>query len=164
MSSEAIDWAHRDQVLRAYILGRDWEPEDSEFSLVRYLVERSAELLPEFPLLVAYEWWVGNGTGFSGKGDLVFFDGHSRFVVVEVKDIEGSGGRNRRRNQVEEQAENYREQWQSRFPGTSVCAMVYTRDDSFGGLRVPSERAPGSGVPPARHGLVTFDDLPDWDL
>jgi hypothetical protein len=46
---------HRDQVLRAYFQGRDWD-ENKEYALKRDLVLRSAELLPDFPYLFDDEW------------------------------------------------------------------------------------------------------------
>jgi len=103
----------RDQVLRAYFQGRDWD-ENNEYALKRDLVLNSHELLPGYPLLIDNEWEAEPNRNQEGKGDLLFADGEDRFAVVEVKwiDEDNSGpttrkSRNKKRNKVKEQAADY---------------------------------------------------------
>ena len=124
----------RDQVVRAYFRGRDWD-KGAEFGLARELVLNSAAMLPDFPFLIDHEWEVVPGSTTFGRGDLIFTDGRGRFAVVEVKTIEGSGSRTNRRTKVEEQAIRYAREWRNRFPDALVSAFVYTDDYLFPGLR-----------------------------
>lgn len=82
----------RDRVLRAYLLGRDWD-EGPEYKLGRDLVLTAPLALSAYPLVYDYEWEVNQGHSQYGKGDLVFTDGTGRFAIVEVKwiDLETSG-------------------------------------------------------------------------
>ena len=50
----------RDQVLRAYLAGFDWDL-TGETALRRHLVLNSAQLLPDFPLLIGLEWSARSG-------------------------------------------------------------------------------------------------------
>jgi len=114
--------------------GRDWE-EGVECAWGREVVLRSAEFLPNYPLLIEYEWEGLPGSTTFGRGDLVFGDGSGHFAVVEVKTIEGSGKRTNRRTKVEEQALRYAAAWERRHPGSVVQALVYTDDYLYPGLR-----------------------------
>ena len=121
--------SRRDQILRSYIGGRDWDP-SAEFQLVRALVSGSQRLLPDHPYVFDYEWPAGGI-----KGDLLFSDGSNSFAVVEVKSTEGAGNRTDRRNHVERQAIRCAEGVARQFPGAAVLAYVYTDDPAFPGLR-----------------------------
>jgi hypothetical protein len=124
----------RDGVLRAYLEGRDWDA-GAEAALTRELVAASAELLPSHPYLVDYEWDEVPGRTEGGRGDLLFSDGQSRFAVVEVKSVYGSGDITSRRSKVDEQARRYRYAVQERFPDAEVSAWVYSDDELYPGLR-----------------------------
>jgi len=107
------DLDRRNQVLRAYFTGRDWD-DNNEYALKRDLVLNSHELLPNYPLLIDDEWEVEPNRTQDGKGDLLFTDGAGRFAVVEVKwvdeDASGSNARtsrNAKRSKVKKQAANY---------------------------------------------------------
>lgn len=125
----------RDVVLRSYLEGRDWDL-DSEQELVRHLVCNSRALLPGWPLLVGYEW----GPPGETRGDLLFYDGQSSFVVVEVKSLVKEP--NKRRNLVEKQARDAAERMEAVWPGAHVTALVYTEDErrSGGPPRSPDDR------------------------
>jgi hypothetical protein len=107
---------HRDQVLRAYFQGRNWD-KNNEFLLKRELVLKSSKILPQYPYLIDDEWEVEASRTEKGRGDLVFTDGTGRYAVVEVKwiDLEGTArqGRTKRvsnkqkRKDVKEQALKY---------------------------------------------------------
>lgn len=115
--------AHRrDVVLRGYLEGRDWDL-DSEQRLVRHLVCHSDELLPDWPLLVGYEWGPPGGT----RGDLLFFDGKASFAAVEVKSLSKSP--TERRGKVEKQARDAAQRVEKAWPGAVVTALVYTDDE-----------------------------------
>jgi hypothetical protein len=107
------DMERRDQVLRDYFKGRNWD-NNNEYALKRHLVLHSYELLPDYPFLVGDEWEAEPNRGQDGKGDLIFADGAGRFAVVEVKwlDLSTSGDtaqtrRTKKRKKVKEQAEKY---------------------------------------------------------
>ncbi len=112
----------RDGILRAYIEGRDWEL-DGEQMLVRHLVCNSGKLLPDWPLLVGYEWGPPGGT----RGDLLFFDGEASFAVVEVKSLAKTP--NKKRNQVEKQAREAAERVSTPRRDAFVTPLVYTDDE-----------------------------------
>lgn len=107
---------HRNQVLRAYFEGRNWD-ENNEYVLKRKLVLNSKQLIPNYPYVIEDEWEVEPGRTDKGRGDLIFTDGISCFAVIEVKwiDIE-SAGRNgstkresnrKKRRTVQDQAISY---------------------------------------------------------
>lgn len=103
----------RDQVLRAYFQGRDWD-DNNEFALKRHLILNSHELLPGYPLLINDEWEAEPNRNQEGRGDLLFADGKDRYAVVEVKwlDLTNSGrttrtSRTKKRQKVKEQAVDY---------------------------------------------------------
>ncbi|MGB3311234.1 MAG: hypothetical protein WBG32_19445 [Nodosilinea sp.] len=107
------DMVRRDQVLRAYFAGRDWD-DNNEYALKRHLVLHSHELLPGYPLLIDDEWEAAPNRNQEGKGDLLFADGEGRFAVVEVKwlDLDDSGKtaktrRTHKRKKVKDQAAGY---------------------------------------------------------
>jgi len=107
------DLERRNQVLRAYFEGRDWD-DNNENALKRDLVRRSHELLPAYPLLIDDEWEVEPNRTQDGKGDLLFTDGAGRYAVVEVKwlDLTTSGktprtSRTKKRQKVKDQAADY---------------------------------------------------------
>lgn len=104
---------YRDQILRAYFKGRNWDA-NYEFLLKRKLVLNSHELLPSFPFLIDDEWEVEPNRSQQGKGDLLFSDGLGNFAVVEVKyiDLENTGStasnrRTKKRSLVIEQTKEY---------------------------------------------------------
>lgn len=132
----AAEAARRDNVLRGYVVGRDWGL-DAEQTLVRELVIASAELIPDHPFLVGVEW---DAAG-TGRGDLLFFDGAGRAAVVEVKNL-GGRGRNKGRNVVESQARRFAAVVEQAHPDVEVVALVYTNDESRGSRppRDPADR------------------------
>ena len=104
---------HRNQVLRAFFGGKNWD-ENAEFRLKRELVMNTPPALAEYPFLIEDEWEVQPGHTNHGRGDLVFFDGHRRYAVVEVKHFDpadsGRGAGKKRRSKralVEDQAWRY---------------------------------------------------------
>jgi hypothetical protein len=125
----------RDGVLRAYLAGRDWDL-DAEQGLRRSLVVRSAEWLGDYPFLVGVEWRAPDGS----PGDLLFFDGSTRFAVVEVKAL-GTRERTRPRGDVERQARSFAEAVAVLYPGAEVEPLVYTDDEARRGV---GPRAPGA--------------------
>lgn len=107
---------HRDQVLRAYFDGRNWD-KNNEYALKRQLILSSHQLLPNYPYVIEDEWEVEPGRTDKGRGDLVFTDGNGCFAIVEVKwiDLEGVGrtgstkrtSNRQKRRTVEKQARKY---------------------------------------------------------
>jgi hypothetical protein len=109
---------HRDNVLRAYFQGRDWD-KNNEYYLKQKFVTNSVIFMPGYPYLIDDEWEVEPSRAEKGKGDLLFTDGAGRFAIVEVKwiDLEGPNGsrtgstrrgsNRKKRRQVEEQAVKY---------------------------------------------------------
>lgn len=126
----------RDGVLRAYLVGRDWDL-DAEQGLRRALVIRSSEWLARYPFLVGVEWRAPDGS----PGDLLFFDGAAQFAVVEVKSL-GNRERTKRRGDVERQARSFAEAACVLYPGAEVEALVYTEDEARRGAgpRAPEGR------------------------
>lgn len=117
----------RDQILRAYVIARDFDL-DPEHLLRRHLVTHSSTLLPRWPFLVGLEWRASDGS----PGDLVFGDGGDDFAVVELKHL-GDRERTRRRGDVEDQARRFALRWQQLHPGSVVAPLVYTCDERCGG-------------------------------
>ncbi len=128
---------HRNQVLRAYFEGRDWDS-NNEYALKRKLVLNSTKLLSKYQYVVEDEWEVEPSRSDKGRGDLVFTDGSGRFAVVEVKwiDIEGGGrtgstkrtSNRKKRRKVEEQAIDYANRWSKRFDINQVEAYIFTNE------------------------------------
>lgn len=114
----------RDAILRAYLLGRDWDL-DAEQKLRRSLVLRSHEWLSAYPFLVGVEWRAPDGS----PGDLLFFDGQRRFAAVEVKAL-GSQARTKRRGDVERQARVFATAVRALYPESEATALVYTDDEA----------------------------------
>ncbi len=131
-SAEAL---RHDVLLRKYLVGRDWDL-DGEQQLVRHLVTNSLELLPEWPLLVGYEWGPPGGT----RGDLLFFDGTASFAAVEVKSLENQP--TKKRNLVERQAREAAERAEVLWPEAHTTPLVYTDDEHQIGAppRSPDDR------------------------
>ncbi|MEO1744208.1 MAG: hypothetical protein AAFR99_20675 [Cyanobacteria bacterium J06629_9] len=115
---ELSEIRRRDQVIRAYIEGRDWDS-IGEYALKRQLVLESRRLLPDYPYVIDDEWDVEPGHTQHGRGDLIFTDGRGCFAVVEVKYIDLGGvnrtgssrtkrtRNNRKRKKLREQAPKY---------------------------------------------------------
>lgn len=133
---------HRNQVLRAYFEGRDWDT-NGEYALKRKLVLNSTKLLPDYPYVIEDEWEVQPGRTDRGRGDLVFTDGSGSFAVVEVKAIdlestERTGTTKRvsnrkKRRTVEEQAFRYAEIYQKSLNedqtvGNQVKSYLFTNE------------------------------------
>jgi hypothetical protein len=131
---------HRDEVLRAYFQGRDWD-KNEEYLLKRKLILDSDQLLPEYQYVIEDEWEVESGRADQGCGDLVFTDGSGHFAVVEVKWIDlkssdtASNKRTKKRKAVKEQAIIYAEIYEQKLssinPSTvkKIEAYVYTNED-----------------------------------
>jgi len=110
---DRADVEHRNQVLRSYFEGRDWDA-NNEHALKRYLVQNSHKLLPNYPFVIDDEWEAEPNRNQEGRGDLLFADGEGRFAVVEVKwlDLVATGKtaktrRTQKRKKVKTQAANY---------------------------------------------------------
>lgn len=122
---------HRNQVIRAYFEGRDWDT-NGEYALKRRLVLNSKKLFPSYPYVIEDEWEVQPGRTDQGRGDLVFTDGSGGFAVVEVKslDLESIGrtgttkrvSNRKKRRMVEEQALRYAEIYQKNLDENQVAA------------------------------------------
>lgn len=125
----------RDQVLRAYFQGRDWD-KNEEYVLKQNFVLRSAELLPDYPYLVDDEWEVEANRTQDGKGDLILTNGEGHYAVVEVKwlDLDRSGdtirnSRNKKRQKVREQAVTYAHALKQQLGGSvQVAAYWFTNE------------------------------------
>lgn len=131
----------RNQVLRDYFKGRDWD-RNEEYLLKRELILVSDQLLPKYPYVIEDEWEVEAGRADQGCGDLVFTDGSGFFAVVEVKwiDVISSGDtasnkRTKKRKAVKEQAIKYAEIYEQKLTAINpdlinqVVAYVYTNED-----------------------------------
>ena len=131
----------RNQVLRDYFEGRDWDRND-EYLLKRKLILSSDQLLPNYPYVFEDEWEVEAGRADQGRGDLVFTDGSGFFAVVEVKWIDlpsegktASTKRTHKRKKVREQAIKYAEIYEQKLIAINpdlinqVVAYVYTNED-----------------------------------
>ncbi len=142
----------RDEVLRAYFQGRDWD-RNSEFGLKRRLV--LDRLLEGYPYVIDDEWEAVPDRGDRGRGDLVFTDGHGAYAVVEVKyidleDTERRGSTRRtsnrkKRRKVEEQARAYaRILFERLGPPARVEAYWFTNQHEAPVLEgvVPEEEGP----------------------
>lgn len=107
-----------------------------EFDLKRSLVQRSVELLPDFPYCIDDEWEVVPGKANMGRGDLVFSDGQLRYAVVEVKylDFKSTGRtaqakRNDARSKVVNQALEYADHFRARaHPEAQVEPYTFTNE------------------------------------
>ncbi|GAB4134287.1 MAG: hypothetical protein Fur0046_05920 [Cyanobacteria bacterium J069] len=138
---------HRNQVLRGYFAGRDWD-QNGEYGLKRTLVLNSDRLLPDYPYVIENEWEVEPGQAHKGRGDLVFTDGAGHFAVVEVKWLNriGSGGNRKgrqervrvKRHLVRKQALHYAQVYAvSKLEAgviddlNAVAAFVFTNDHDY---------------------------------
>lgn len=140
---ELSEIQRRDQVIRSYLQGRDWDAV-GEYGLKRQLVLESRRLLPDYRYVIDDEWEVEPGRTQHGKGDLVFTDGRGFFAVVEIKYIDligthrtGSGktkrrNNNKKRNKVKEQAPKYLELLSKKLGDASALkAYVFTNEDEM---------------------------------
>lgn len=125
----------RDEVVRAYLRGYDWDL-GGEATLRRHLALHSAELLPDYPLLIGLEWWARSGHA----GDMLFFDGGRRLLAVEVKVTEGKATA-KRLHKVESQARDFAKAATAVFPWAAVEGRIYTSVEHAAGLppRLPRE-------------------------
>lgn len=139
MNSSEIE--HRNQVLRAYFEGRNWD-RNGEYVLKRKLVLNSHQLLPHYPYVIEDEWEVEPGRTDKGRGDLVFTDGRGHFAVVEVKwiDTQSSdrvsvtrrGSNRKKRRKVEKQAGDYAEIFSRKYDCVShIEAYTFTNDQDY---------------------------------
>ncbi len=135
---DADEIRHRDNVLRAYFNGRNWD-KNNEYALKRQLVLKNHQLLPDYPYVIEDEWEVELGRSDKGRGDLVFTNGNSSFAVVEVKwiDLEGMGrtgstkrtSNNKKRRVVEKQAVKYANPYSQRQRDVlSVESFIFTNE------------------------------------
>ncbi|MFG6107683.1 hypothetical protein U2F10_36010 [Leptothoe sp. EHU-05/26/07-4] len=130
------DIEHRDQVLRAYFKGRNWD-QAGEQALKRRFVLDSKTLLPDYPFVIDDEWEVEPGRANEGRGDLVFTDGNGCFAVVEVKYIDltgdnrlGTGKTRRKSNQgkrktVKDQAKKYAAHLLEKLDATALVEAYF---------------------------------------
>ncbi len=128
----------RDAVLRAYVIGRDWDV-SGEAALRRHLVVHSPSLLPSHPLLVGLEWVARLGQA----GDLLFFDGARGLLVVELKVTEKKDVA-RRAHKVDQQALEFARAARQLYPWAEVEPRVYTSVEQAGGA---PPTAPRDGRP-----------------
>ena len=133
-----FDIEHRDQVLRAYFKGRNWDQAGEQELKQRFVLD-SQTLLPDYPFVIDDEWEVNPGRTDEGRGDLVFTDGNGRFAVVEVKYIDLTGdnrsgskktikkSNQEKRKTVKEQAKTYAAHLLKKLDATaSVEAYFFT--------------------------------------
>lgn len=149
MKRLALDEAERrDRVLRAYVIGLDWDVV-GENALRRHLVMHSLRLLPSHPLLIGLEWEARTGHA----GDLLFFDGTLGLVAVELKVTEKKDVA-RRLHKVDSQARDFARAARLRFPWATVEGRVYTSvEHALGvGPRLPRPTGPmPKGYTPQAH-------------
>lgn len=147
--------ARRDAVLRAYLVGFDWDL-TGEGALRRHLVLHSGSLLPAFPFLVGLEWSARVGHA----GDLLFFDGERGLLAVEVK-VTDKRAKARRLHKVETQARDFARGAQGLFPWARVEGRIYTSEEhALGrGPRLPREnRVTARGLTPQAEGVDRVGD------
>lgn len=117
---------YRDNIIRSYILGRTWDT-NKEFQLIQKIVRGKREdvnqYLQEYPYIWDYEWEVTPNYSNLGKGDLIFFNGKSSFLIIECKYIDheqfGSTAKTRRtkkRSQIKDQAKKYMDYFKELYP------------------------------------------------
>ena len=157
-----MDYQRRDEVLRAYFLGKDWD-RNPEFGRKRAVVTEGLPDLAEFPFLIEDEWELSPGHTNEGRGDLVFADGAGRFAVVEVKDINfersGRTARSKRtssRKLVKEQALRYAEAYCKRQSG-AVEVVAFTLTPT-GITRLASFRKQGAYIIKERFSPCSGED------
>ncbi len=140
----------RDHVLRAYLVGCDWDL-TGEGVLRRHLVVHSGDLLPDYPLLIGLEWSARSGH----SGDLLFFDGDRGLLAVEIK-VTDKRANARRLHKVETQARDFARAAERVFPWARVQGRIYTSEEHAAGVgpRLPREnRVVPKGQTPQALGL-----------
>ena len=121
-----------------------------EALVVKELLKEMPKQLQGVPFLYSYEWPV-EGKSHKGAGDLVFTDGYSLYIIVEVKHIhvsptakKKSEYRRQRRRKVEEQAKRYFVHFCDKHPGAAiVLAATYTNDMKLQWLKLDGQTADG---------------------
>ncbi len=97
---------HRDNVIRFYLLNRNWDKDKSggdypEFELMRKIAASNNDeliyngLLTNYPFIYDYEYRMKAGTEIK-KGDLLLTDGNDNFLVLETKSLKYKTGGKRR--------------------------------------------------------------------
>ena len=129
----------RDNIIRSYILERTWDKND-EFLLIQRIINGDIkdELLSKYSYVYDYEWEVFDGASNLGKGDLVFTDGKSNFLVVECKyidlDDQGSTARTRRtkkRKDIKEQPKKYISSFKKKHPEAASVMGLGISNEGF---------------------------------
>ena len=108
-----------------------------ELNLARIILENQDEIpiLNEYPYLLAIEYLMYPPYSQFGKGDLLFYDGGYRLLVVELKSLNNRCGstarvsRHKARRKVEEQAYRYSQLMQEKYPQFSVRGISFTNED-----------------------------------
>ena len=135
-----------------------------EAVVVHEILQEMPKQLQGVPFLLRYEWHVEDKR-HKGVGDLVFTDGHSLYIVVEVKHIHNnptakkkSEYRRQRRQKVEQQAEKYYRQFCKEHAGAFVLAATYTNDRKLQWLKLDGQTAAGiAAVTEAAAHLVSMN-------
>ena len=116
-----------------------------EALVVKEILQQMPTQLQGVPFLLRYEWQC-----HKGLGDLVFTDGHSLYVIVEVKHIHvnptaknKSKYRRQRRQKVEQQAIKYYSHFCNERPGAIVLAATFTNDRKLQWLKLDGQTADG---------------------
>lgn len=90
LPKEEKDLKFRDDVIRTYILKRDWD-ENNEFQLTQKIVSLKYhdimlnQSLQKYPYIFDYEYEVVPNLPQHGKGDLMLTDGEKNALIVKKK-------------------------------------------------------------------------------
>lgn len=132
-------YRHYNNVLRKSIRNRVSRPCNNETLFLAFCLENQEEIesIKDYPLVTDYEYDVEPGKTNSGRGDLILTDGENNYLIVEVKFLSENSGKTARtrrktqKNKVYEQALNYKEKFQKKFPKAKVDCITLTNEILF---------------------------------
>lgn len=130
----------RDNIIRTYIKERTWDKND-EFLLIQRIIngDKKEKILSKYPYVYDYEWEVFDGASNLGKGDLVFTNGKSNFLIVECKyiDLEAQGRtartrKTKKRKEIKDQPKKYISCFKKKHPeAVSINGLGISNEESI---------------------------------
>ncbi|MGC9778601.1 MAG: hypothetical protein HZR80_05110 [Candidatus Heimdallarchaeota archaeon] len=123
-----------DKHVRQEIYYRSQRPCDGETVLMAFIVKHQNAFpkLVNYPYLLEFEYDVIPRRTDKGRGDLIFTDGKSNYLIVETKFLTEKTGRNprnanrkrKRKRDVEKQAPKYCSYFSVKYPNTKVTYQI----------------------------------------
>ena len=136
MTNQQNSIRDRDRVWRNIITTIPIVDNMNEFLILKFLIIHQSEIDPikDYPFIFGWEFPFDPILSNLGKVDLILTDGQSKYLIVEVKHITETAGknacakRNKSRSKVRAQAKEYGKRFQNQHPDFEVRAKVFTNE------------------------------------